>query len=168
MTKHKLNTGELSLQIGNHDQPRVASRFGEERVDILNTLVTMLPGTSVTYYGEEIGMSDSCAEFISDNHDIPAVRCEAADTKHRSDWVRSPMQWDDTKNAGFSPHDEDKVWIPVAENYETVNVKVQKGVEKSHLEIHRQLLKLRKHKAITDSDYFEIKALTENSFAFIR
>lgn len=38
-------------QIGNHDQPRVASRFGKDRIDIMNMLVQMLPGTSVTYYG---------------------------------------------------------------------------------------------------------------------
>lgn len=146
----------------------MASRFGDERVDILNTLVTMLPGTSVTYYGEEIGMLDSCAEFIGDNHDIPAVGCDPATTKRQLEWARSPMQWDNTTNAGFSPHGEDKVWMPVAENYKKINVKDQVGDNKSHLEIHRQLLKLRKHEAIMNSEDFDIKALNEYSFAFKR
>lgn len=155
----------MNQQIGNHDQRRVASRFGEERVDMLNTLVTMLPGTSVTYYGEEIGMSDSCAKFSND-HNQPAEKCDPKTTQHQSDWVRSPMQWSDEKNAGFST--ADVTWIPVAENYKTINVKAQENKTNSHLEIHRQLLKLRKNEAITDSDKFEIKTLNLNSFAFKR
>lgn len=126
----------------------------------------MLPGTSVTYYGEEIGMFDSCAEFKSEDHNVPAVSCLANITKHQSDWVRSPMQWDDTKNAGFSTNDQP--WIPVADNYKEINVKAQTGDEKSHLEIHRQLLKLRKNEAILESEKFEIQTLGKFSFAFKR
>lgn len=144
----------------------MASRFGEERVDIMNTLVTMLPGTSVTYYGEEIGMSDSCAKFVNPDHNIPAVKCDPAVTSHSSDWVRSPMQWDDSKNGGFSSADE--TWLPVNDNYKTVNVKAQQGNEKSHLEIYKSLMKLRKNEAILNGDKFEIKALGVNSFAFKR
>lgn len=88
--------------------------------------------------------------------------------KHRDTWVRSPMQWNKDKNAGFTK--DDKPWIPVAKNYVNINVDVQKGIDKSHLEIHRQLLKMRKHNAIMESDAhsMEIKALGENSFAFKR
>lgn len=144
----------------------MASRFGEERIDILNTLVMMLPGVSVTYYGEEIGMVDSCAEF-KEGHNKSATACTPGPNNPWQDvWARSPMQWDKTKNAGFSANDD--VWIPVASNYESVNVNVQEGSESSHLGIYKQLLKLRKNKAITDSDIFEIKALGENSFAFKR
>lgn len=128
----------------------------------------MLPGTSVTYYGEEIGMLDSCAEFKTDDHNIPAERCDPAVTQHTFEWVRSPMQWDDTQNAGFSPHAEETIWMPVAENYKTINVKAQEEKENSHLKIHRQLLKLRKHNAIMESEIFVIKALSEKSFAFKR
>jgi alpha-glucosidase len=134
----------------------------------MNTLVTMLPGTSVTYYGEEIGMSDTCAYFDNPDHNIPAVKCDANDpnNKHSSEWVRSPMQWDDSKNGGFSS--ANKTWLPVNDNFKTVNVKAQLGNEKSHLEIHRSLMKLRKNEAIMESDKFEIKALGKNSFAFKR
>lgn len=144
----------------------MASRFGAERVDILNTLVTMLPGTSVTYYGEEIGMKDSCAKF-GPNHNESAVKCVDPSTETRIDvWARSPMQWDATKNAGFSPHDD--VWIPVAENHKTVNVKVQEESDNSHLKIYKELLALRRNKAIMESDNFDIKALNTSSFAFQR
>lgn len=126
----------------------------------------MLPGTSVTYYGEEIGMEDSCSKF-GDDHNQPAEKCDESSTNKQADiWARSPMQWDDTKNAGFSPHDT--VWIPVADNYKRINVKAQEGKEKSHLEIYRKLLKLRKSKALIESDNFEIKALNQSSFAFKR
>jgi glycosidase len=126
----------------------------------------MLPGTSVTYYGEELGMTDRCAFFEDDNHETPAKICDPATTTFGSEWARSPMQWDDTKNAGFSTSDE--LFIPAADNYPTLNVKAQTGKANSHLEIHRSLLKLRKHKAIRESDKFDIKALGVNSFAFKR
>lgn len=129
-------------------------------------LVTMLPGTSVTYYGEEIGMYDSCAKFESDNHNLPAVKCDPEVTDHQLDWVRSPMQWDDSVNGGFTTSDDP--WIPVADNFKTINVKAQVGKENSHLEIHKSLLKMRKHDAIMESEIFDIKALSENSFAFKR
>lgn len=152
-------------QIGNHDQSRAASRFGTDRIDILNTIVTLLPGTSVTYYGEEIGMEDSCAKFGPD-HNVSAKICSEEEKKTWSDaWVRSPMQWDNKTNAGFSAHTP---WIPAGENYENVNVKAQEGKPDSHLEIHKRLLKLRKHKAITEDSKFDIKALNTNSFAFKR
>lgn len=76
------------------------------------------------------------------------------------------MQWDNTTNAGFSS--DPAPWMPVAENYKELNVAAQEGKPTSHLEIYRALMKLRKNKAITDSDKFEIKALGVNSFAFRR
>lgn len=126
----------------------------------------MLPGTSVTYYGEEIGMMDSCAQYNKENHNISATKCTDMSKDKTDAFFRSPMQWDNTTNAGFS--DDPEPWIPVADNYKTLNVQAQLGKPGSHLEIYRALMKLRKNKAITDSDKFEIKALSENSFAFRR
>lgn len=157
-----------SQQIGNHDNSRVATRFGEDRVDIMNVLVTMLRGTSMTYYGEEIGMSDSCAVY-ADNRDNPARACATdAERSRVSDAAyRSPMQWNDETNAGFTT--EGNPWIPLNANYKTVNVKAQQGKDKSHLEIYRSLLKLRKeHHALMHDEKFEIKVLGTNSFGFIR
>lgn len=109
-------------------------------------------------------MSDSCALFGSD-HEIPAVACNIFTENWSDSFARSPMQWDDTTNAGFSANIP---WIPVSKNWRTVNVKAQENKTGSHLDIYRQLLKLRKHKAIMESESFEIKALGTNSFGFIR
>jgi alpha-glucosidase len=125
----------------------------------------MLPGTSVTYYGEEIGMVDRCAEF-DDDHELPAKVCDPTGKIFGSEWARSPMQWDDTKNAGFSPHDA--VWLPVADNYKKLNVKAQEKDERSHLEVYKNLLRLRKDKAIQESEKFEIVALSAGALAFKR
>lgn len=127
----------------------------------------MLPGASVTYYGEEIGMEDSCAKFPDEDHENPAVVCEAADKLKFVDvWARSPMQWDGTPSGGFTK--DDKPWIPMGEKHTEVNVQAQLGKEKSHLEVYRSLMKLRKNKAIVDGEIFEIKKLNDNSFAFKR
>lgn len=151
--------------IGNHDNSRAATRFGVDRIDLLNTIVLMLPGTSVTYYGEEIGMTDSCARY-DDNHNNSATKCTDMSVNPSDSFFRSPMQWDNTTNAGFSSHASP--WMPAADNYKEVNVMAQEGKVDSHLEIYRALMKLRKNKAITDSDKFEIKALGTNTFAFKR
>lgn len=126
----------------------------------------MLPGSFVTYYGEEIGMADSCAKFPDDIHVNPAVTCDEADRlTHTDTWVRSPMQWNSSPNGGFTT---ETPWIPIGENYQQVNVEAQTNNAKSHLEIYRSLLKLRKENAIKESDDFEIKKLNDNSFAFKR
>ncbi|XP_070501812.1 maltase A3-like [Chironomus tepperi] len=163
-----LPEGEVTnWAIGNHDQSRVATRFGEERVDIFNTLVTMLPGTSVTYYGEEIGMEDSCV-FYDQNHNNPGFRCTDLVRPVTDAKYRTPMQWDNSTNGGFT--NSSRPWLPIGDKYATVNVAAQTGVAGSHLEIYRSLQKMRKHNAIRNSNLknFKIVAMTENSFGFKR
>ncbi|CAO1364477.1 unnamed protein product [Diamesa serratosioi] len=151
--------------IGNHDQSRVVDRFGENKVDIMNTMVTMLPGTSVTYYGEEIGMSNSCAYFEGEDHNQGFACAPNDDRGFQDHWVRSPFQWDDTVNGGFST--APKTWLPVALNYKEVNLKAQMANESSHYNVFKKLIALRKNKAIMEGK-FVIKTLTSNSFAFKR
>ena len=100
--------------LGNHDNPRVASRVGEEAADALNMLLLLLPGTPVTYYGEELAMTD--AEVAPSQRQDPAGR----------DPQRSPMQWSAEANAGFS---EAQPWLPVNSNYKEVNVEMQQAAE---------------------------------------
>jgi alpha-glucosidase len=76
------------------------------------------------------------------------------------------MQWNNDTNAGFSTHTE--TWLPVASNYKELNVKAQEGKEKSHLEIYKRLMLLRKHNALKFSEKFGIKTLGTNSFGFTR
>jgi len=131
----------------------------------MNTLLTLLPGASVTYYGEEIGMENTCAYFVDGNHD-QGVKCAVDQTLDFGDaFVRSPMQWNNETNAGFST--AEKTWLFVNDNYKELNVDVQTSRKQSHIEIYRHLLAIRKHEAITDGQ-FHIEILGEHSFAFRR
>lgn len=75
------------------------------------------------------------------------------------------LQWDTTKNAGFSS--ADKTWLPVNPNYVDLNVKAQKTAEKSHLKFYQRLMNLRRHKTFQDGS-LKLQALTKNVFAFVR
>ena len=73
-----------NYNIGNHDNPRAANRFGTKLLDAMNMVIMMLQGSPITYYGDEIGMSDNDNIKNDDERDP----------------YRTPMQWDDTSNAG--------------------------------------------------------------------
>ena len=97
----------VPFQIGNHDQNRASSRMGslgDQYVNALNMLNLLLPGTSFTYYGEELGMVDGTST-PNDPRDVS----------------RTPMQWSDQENAGFT---KGTPWLPVNGDYKSRNVKV--------------------------------------------
>ncbi|XP_026756926.1 maltase A1-like [Galleria mellonella] len=151
---------------GNHDNNRVASRFSPELVDGINMIVLLLPGIAVTYMGEEIGMVDG---FVSWEDTVDPSGCNTDDpinywTASR-DPERTPFQWNSDKNAGFST--ADKTWLPVADGYETLNVEVQKGVERSHLNVYKTLVLLRAESTFRYGRY-ESVALNSDIFAFRR
>ena len=130
--------------LGNHDQPRVASRVGEEAADALNMLLLTLPGTPVTYYGEELAMTD--VEVASSQRQDPAGR----------DPQRTPMQWSAEANAGFS---EAAPWLPINANYKEVNVETQQAADTSHLKVYRALQRLRSGagaESLTAGEYKEL------------
>ncbi|CAG0921309.1 unnamed protein product, partial [Notodromas monacha] len=134
---------------GNHDNKhRVASRFGRHNMDIMNMLLHLLPGTSVTYYGEEIGMEDT---FITWEQTQDPWGCNFGPDNYiisSRDPVRTPMQWSGEVNAGFSS--ADSTWLPVNENYGAINVAAQEqeSLLDSHLKIDRMLLAVRKTDAV--------------------
>lgn len=137
--------------LGNHDQRRLASRFGPELVDGMIMVQMLLPGTPVTYYGEEISMKD---QYISYEDTLDPQGCQMGPDRYERfsrDPARTPMQWDDTPNAGFST--ADKTWLPMGEDYPTVNVKLQKQNLISHLNIYRTLVAIRKETSILYGDY---------------
>lgn len=113
--------------LGNHDVPRIGSKVGQEYSRALNVLLLTLPGTAITYYGEEIGMTDA--------------KVPSKSSKDLRDPQRSPMQWCGEQNAGFSSGV--KTWLPVAENFKTVNVEAQKEDPTSALHLYKELLRLR-------------------------
>lgn len=89
------------FQTGNHDQRRVGSRYTPELVVAFLMVQLMLPGTAVTYYGEEIGMLDNMNMTCDEAHDPQG--CQDNVTLGRSrDPQRTPFQWDATQNAGIT------------------------------------------------------------------
>ncbi|KAM3964636.1 maltase A1-like [Aphomia sociella] len=151
---------------GNHDNNRVASRFSPDLVDGLNMIVLLLPGIAVTYMGEEIGMVDG---FVSWEDTVDPSGCNTDDpinywTESR-DPARTPFQWNSDKNAGFSS--ADKTWLPVADGFETLNVEVQKSIERSNLNVYKTLALLRTESTFRYGRY-ESVALNSDILAFRR
>nr|XP_029715278.1 maltase 2-like isoform X3 [Aedes albopictus]XP_029715279.1 maltase 2-like isoform X3 [Aedes albopictus] len=133
--------------VGNHDQPRVGSRFGKERIDLINVLLMTLPGIAVTYYGEEIGMLDFKDIPWEDTKDPTARNTNKQVYMDFSrDPERTPFQWDESLNAGFST--AAKTWLPVNPNYVELNLNNQKQAERSHYKTYQQLVKLRQHETL--------------------
>jgi len=132
--------------LGNHDQSRIASRFGADLVDAMAMVQLLLPGTPVTYYGEEIGMEDT---FLTWEQTQDPQGCNMGPDRYANfsrDPARTPMQWDDTFNAGFSTALE--TWLPLNNKSAQVNVKLQKQALISHFNIYRTLIALRKEESI--------------------
>ncbi|ETN65875.1 alpha-amylase [Anopheles darlingi] len=134
---------------GSHDHSRAATRVGLAKVDQLLTLLHTLPGTSITYYGEEIGMLDYSAAEQFDNRDPN----------------RTPMQWDSTISSGFSTNRT--TWLPMHPDYPTRNVAMQESAEKSSLKHFRTLTKLRRHQTMIDGDFMH-RTVGRDVYAFSR
>ena len=151
--------GWNSLYLNNHDQPRQVSRFGDdgaywsESAKMLAILLHTLQGTPYIYEGEELGMTN-CPFKREDLRDIEVINamkemdengtlndCFPAILHFTRDNARTPMQWTDGKNAGFS---EGEPWIMVNPNYKTINAKAQVGDPNSIYSTYKQLIKLRR------------------------
>ncbi|XP_031624579.1 probable maltase [Contarinia nasturtii] len=135
--------------LGNHDKKRIATDYKPTRTDIFNILLKTLPGITVTYYGEEIGMTSN-------------DKISSEDEREQS---RTPMQWDNTKNAGFS--DAETTWLPVAENFTECNVKLEKSQPQSFLKNFRRLITLRENPTIKYGT-LQLAAIDEEVLAYKR
>jgi alpha-glucosidase len=107
--------------LGSHDEHRIATRFGPENARSAQMLLLTLWGTPIMYYGDEIGMQDVPipSERMQDPWEqrVPGLGLGR-------DPQRTPMQWDETPNAGFTNEDV-QPWLPLADDYKAVNVAVQ-------------------------------------------
>ncbi|WP_188456970.1 alpha,alpha-phosphotrehalase [Virgibacillus oceani] len=170
----------------NHDQPRAVSRFGDdtkyhnESAKMLATTLHMMKGTPYIYQGEEIGMTNPNFTSIEDYRDVESLNAykivkqqgkseqETIDTlKQKSrDNARTPMQWTSEKNAGFSTVTP---WIPIAENYKTINVENAVNDPSSIFFHYQQLIALRKkYDIIAYGDYQLLYEDDSNIFAYTR
>jgi alpha-glucosidase len=153
--------------LGNHDRHRVATRVGSAQARVANMLLLTLRGTPTTYYGEEIGMENVPipAEFVQDP---PAVnQPEIADVVGR-DPERTPMQWDDSPNAGFAAEGI-TTWLPVAPDFAERNVAAQEDDPASMLRLYRALTRLRRSEpALHAGAYSSVDSGAETVFAYLR
>lgn len=149
----------------NHDQPRIVSRLGDDRMywkesaKMLAACIHLMRGTPYIYQGEELGMRNPGYQSIRQYRDVESLnyyeillkegRTEAEALEilaaRSRDNGRTPMQWNDEKNAGFSVAEP---WIGLPENYKRVNVKAEEKEEDSILAFYKELIRLRKEKPV--------------------
>jgi alpha-glucosidase len=139
--------------LGNHDQPRLASRIGPAQTRVAMTLLLTLPGAPTIYYGEELGM---------ENGSIPPDRVRdpwgIAEPAQSRDPERTPMPWDASASAGFCPPGVEP-WLPLAAGWEQRNVAAQRDDPASLLHLTRRLIRLRRdHPVLADGDYHPVPA----------
>ncbi len=178
-------TGWNSLFWNNHDLPRIVSRWGndskyhDESAKMLATILHGMQGTPYIYQGEEIGMTN--VQFpIEEYRDIETVNIyqerlskgyEKNDIMNSiyvksRDNARTPMQWDDTKNAGFTTADP---WIKVNPNYKEINVKGSLKKKDSIFYYYQKLISLRKEKPIFAEGSYELLLKDHpDIFAYLR
>ncbi len=150
-----------SIFLGNHDFSRMVSRFGndaeyhKESAKALAMLLLTLRGTVYIYQGDEIGMTNVAFPSIEDYDDVETLNAwkeaekndedmdEFLKKVHRQsrDNARTPMQWNSTKNGGFS---KSKPWLKINPNFKTINVENQNNDASSILNFYRDMVAFRK------------------------
>jgi alpha-glucosidase len=138
--------------LGNHDWPRVATRVGEAQARVAAMLLLTLRGTPTLYYGDEIAMVD--VPIPPDATQDPVAA--RLGSEHGRDPARTPMQWDASKNAGFT---RASPWLPIGLDHTERNVAAQVQDERSMLTLVRRLLSLRKARSgLQIGDYAMVNA----------
>ena len=178
--------GWNSLFWNNHDLPRIVSRWGndkEYRVESAKMLATLLhgmKGTPYIYQGEELGMTNIRLENIDEYNDIETLNMykdriskgythddimNSIYIKGR-DNARTPMQWNDSENAGFTTG---KPWLAVNENYKEINAEKALEDKNSIFYHYKKLIDIRKNNdTIIYGDYKLLYEDDKNIFAYIR
>ncbi|MCX8588437.1 MULTISPECIES: alpha,alpha-phosphotrehalase [unclassified Gilliamella] len=170
----------------NHDQPRIVSRLGNEdqyhneSAKMLAMILYGLQGTPYLYQGEEIGMTNPHFTHISQYKDVESLNIyqeKIAEGMSESDMLailasksrdnsRTPMQWDNTANAGFS---QGKPWIEVANNYPKINVKSALDDPNSIFYCYQTLIRLRKtYPIFIFGDYKDLTPDVANCWCYVR
>lgn len=180
------NKGWGAIFLGNHDFPRIVSRFGNdgmywhESAKLLATLLLSMRGTPFIYQGDEIGMTNVAYKSIDDyrdietlnswkaaleNGEVPEIMMDLVHAQSR-DNARTPMHWDNSKYAGFS---ETTPWIKVNDNYELINANQQEKDLDSVLNYYRKMVSFRKQ--FDTLVYGDYRCITEDDphiYAFRR
>ena len=179
--------GWNALYFENHDQPRVISRWGNDTVyrekcaKAYATILHGMQGTPYIYQGEEIGMTN--VHFDLDEYEDIEVRNAykelllngktiSEDDFKKAVWnksrdnARTPMQWDDSDNAGFTTG---KPWFRVSDRYKEINVKQALADKESIFYYYKKLIELRhKESLLTEGNYQLLLPEDEKIFAYLR
>ncbi len=175
--------------LGNHDSSRLHTRYGNKQHDadlarLHAALVLTLKGTPFLYNGEEIGMTDliitdpaklrdTMATWYYDRlvNELKVEPKEAAllAGEMSRDKNRTPMQWSNNPNGGFSPAGVE-TWLPVNPNFKDgINGKDQEHIPNSLLNYYKRLLRVRKQTpALIEGDYIALNSTAKEYFAFVR
>lgn len=184
--KKILSDWQLDMQAGNgwnalfwsnHDQPRALSRFGDDvnypyrSATMLATALHLMRGTPYIYQGEEIGMTNPGFKNVNDYRDVESINAyrmmvnewglvaddALAVLRQKSrDNARTPMQWDDSINAGFSTVTP---WIEVAGNYQEINAAKALEDRDSVFYYYQRLIQLRKEQPVIASGEIRFQQL---------
>ncbi|MBC6699729.1 glycoside hydrolase family 13 protein [Hymenobacter puniceus] len=179
--------GWQALDLGNHDQPRMVSKFGDDRpafrapsAKLLNTFLLTMRGTPYCYNGDELGMTNIRFSRIEYYRDLAArngyelVRSQGGNLpaylkslqRFSRDNSRTPFQWDATANAGFTTGTP---WLPVNPNYTTVNQAAQERDSASVLNHFRRAIAVRNaHPVLVYGQYQLLDAANPHIYAYIR
>lgn len=180
------NKGWNALYIENHDTPRVVSTLGNDKEYIyesstsLALMYFMMEGTPFIYQGQELGMTNAKFNNIEEYNDVRAKSVYEDKIKNgrtidealrelnasSRDNTRTPMQWDSSKNGGFTVGNS---WLKVNENYEDINVEKQLKDSNSVLNFYKNIIKIRKeNECLIYGSYNLILEEDKNIFAYER
>jgi glycosidase len=151
--------------LGNHDEPRMATRLGAENTRLAALLLLTLRGTPTLYYGDELGLPEV---------DVPTekrldLQADGLEKQQNRDGCRTPMPWTDGPAAGFSDADPDDLWLPLGDDHRARSVEQQAGDPDALLALYRRLLKLRAASpALEVGAYTPITTTPQDVFTFLR
>ena len=176
-----------TVYLGNHDFPRMVSRWGDDAAEfremsskMLTTFLLTMRGTPYYYFGDELGMTNIRFDRIEDYRDIMTVNLHKLIESENGDLAefmesqkliardngRTPFQWDATPNANFTTGE---AWLKINPNYKEINAAAQENDQNSVLNYFRRLIKFRKANPILiygKSEYFDLS--NRRVFAFTR
>ncbi|MEI2642497.1 MAG: alpha-amylase family glycosyl hydrolase [Candidatus Nanopelagicales bacterium] len=168
------DVGWNTLYWDNHDQPRVVSRFGDdgeywyESATLLATVLHLHRGTPFIFQGEEIGMTNFPFTSIDQFHDVESLNYYTQSVEIRGrdpqvalsmitpmsrDNARTPMQWDDGPNAGFT---KGTPWLAVNPNADRINAAAQVDDPRSVLAHYKRLIALRHEDPVVQLGRFDL------------
>jgi oligo-1,6-glucosidase len=176
-----------TVYLGNHDFPRMVSRWGNDSPEfreisskMLTTFLLTMRGTPYYYFGDELGMTNIRFNNIEDYRDIMTINLHKLISSEGGDIDefmesqkligrdngRTPFQWNDSENAGFT---SGKPWLKINPNYKEINAEMQDKDENSPLNYFRNLIKFRKKNlelVYGKSEYYDLE--NESVFAYSR